>query len=223
MPPKLDLILADVDEYVVSESATSVPAVAINKAKTSNPQLELQEKGVIDSGCSRHMTGNMSYLSEYEEIDGGYVAFGGDLKGGKITGECNINTGKFNGKADEGFFVGYSMNSKAFRVFNSRTKIVEETLHITFLENKPNVAGSKPTWLFDINTLTKSMNYKPVVVGNESNGSIGEEEKKDAKDLGNEDNKVLSTEEPRVNQEKEANVNNTNYINVVSPSDIAAG
>nr|GFD13994.1 ribonuclease H-like domain-containing protein [Tanacetum cinerariifolium] len=47
---------------------------------------------------------------------------------------------KFDGKDDEGFFVGYSVNSKTFRVFNSRTRIVEETLHITFLENKPNVA-----------------------------------------------------------------------------------
>ncbi|GJX69916.1 putative ribonuclease H-like domain-containing protein, partial [Tanacetum coccineum] len=78
---------------------------------------------------------------------------------------------KFDGKADEGFFVGYSVNSKAFRVFNSRTRIVEETLHITFLENKPNVARSGPNWLFDIDTLTKSMNYKPVVTGNQSNGS----------------------------------------------------
>nr|GEV33604.1 ribonuclease H-like domain-containing protein [Tanacetum cinerariifolium] len=52
------------------------------------------EKGVIDSGCSRHMTGNMSYLSEYEEIDGGYVAFGGDPKGGKITGKGKISTSK---------------------------------------------------------------------------------------------------------------------------------
>ncbi|GJR93609.1 ribonuclease H-like domain-containing protein [Tanacetum coccineum] len=59
-----------------------------------NPQLELQEKGVIDSGCSRHMTGNMSYLSDYEEIDGGFVAFGGDPKGGRITGKGNISTGK---------------------------------------------------------------------------------------------------------------------------------
>ncbi|GJV88690.1 putative ribonuclease H-like domain-containing protein [Tanacetum coccineum] len=81
--------------------------------------------------------------------------------------------GKFDGKADEGFFVGYSVNSKAFRVFNSRTRIVEENLHITFLENKPNVAGSGPEWLFDIDTLTKSMNYKPVVAGNQSNGSAG--------------------------------------------------
>ncbi|GJX49165.1 ribonuclease H-like domain-containing protein [Tanacetum coccineum] len=50
-----------------------------------NLQMDLQDQGVIDSGCSRHMTGNMSYLTDYEEIDGGYVAFGGNPKGGKIT------------------------------------------------------------------------------------------------------------------------------------------
>nr|GEW97590.1 putative ribonuclease H-like domain-containing protein [Tanacetum cinerariifolium] len=53
--------------------------------------------------------------------------------------------GKFDGMGDEEFFVGYSMNSKTFRVFNSRTRIVEEILDITFLENKPNVARSGPT------------------------------------------------------------------------------
>ncbi|GKF78708.1 hypothetical protein Tco_0234276, partial [Tanacetum coccineum] len=51
-----------------------------------NPQMDLQDQGVIDSGCLRHMTGNMSYLTDYEEIDGGYVAFGGNSKGGKIIG-----------------------------------------------------------------------------------------------------------------------------------------
>ncbi|GJW16552.1 putative ribonuclease H-like domain-containing protein [Tanacetum coccineum] len=59
-----------------------------------NPLLDLQEKGFIDSGCSRHMTGNNSYLSNYEEIDGGFVAFGGSTKGGKITGKGKIRTGK---------------------------------------------------------------------------------------------------------------------------------
>ncbi|GKB84029.1 putative ribonuclease H-like domain-containing protein [Tanacetum coccineum] len=58
-----------------------------------NPQMDLQDKGVIDSGCSRHMTGNMSYLTDYEEIDGGYVAFGGNPKGGKITRKGTIKTG----------------------------------------------------------------------------------------------------------------------------------
>ncbi|GJX43940.1 putative ribonuclease H-like domain-containing protein [Tanacetum coccineum] len=79
--------------------------------------------------------------------------------------------GKFDGKADEGFFVGYSINSKAFRVFNSRTRIVEENLHVQFSENTPNIAGSGPNWLFDIDALTKSMNYKPVIAGNQSNGN----------------------------------------------------
>nr|GEZ87026.1 hypothetical protein [Tanacetum cinerariifolium] len=70
--------------------------------------------------------------------------------------------GKFEGKVDEGFLVGYSVSSKAFRVFNSRTRIVQETLHVNFLENKPNIAGSGPTSLFDINSLTRTMNYQPV-------------------------------------------------------------
>nr|GEV55820.1 ribonuclease H-like domain-containing protein [Tanacetum cinerariifolium] len=82
--------------------------------------------------------------NDYKEIDRGYVAFGGNPKGGKITGKCTIKTdhlGKFDGKADEGSFVGYSLNSKAFRAFNSRTRIVEENLHIRFSESTPNVVG----------------------------------------------------------------------------------
>nr|GEZ84271.1 ribonuclease H-like domain-containing protein [Tanacetum cinerariifolium] len=81
--------------------------------------------------------------------------------------------GKFNGKADEGFFVGYSLNSKAFRVFNSKTKIVEENLHIRFSENTSNVIGSGPVWLFDINALTRIMNYESIVAGTQSNGFAG--------------------------------------------------
>nr|GEY06074.1 hypothetical protein [Tanacetum cinerariifolium] len=83
-----------------------------------NPQHALKDKGVIDSGCSRHMTANMSYLSDFEELNGGYVAFGGNSKGG-------------------------------------------------------NISGSGPTWLFDIDTLTKTMNYQPVTAGNQSNPSAG--------------------------------------------------
>ncbi|GKC64575.1 putative ribonuclease H-like domain-containing protein [Tanacetum coccineum] len=359
-------------------------SITLKKFDYGNPQMDLQDKGVIDSRCSRHMTGNMSYLTDYEEIDGGYVAFGGNPKGGKITGKGTIKTGnldfenvyfmrelkfnlfsvsqmcdkknsvlfndtecivlssnfklidesqvllrvprknnmysvdlknivpkrgltclfakatsnesklwhrrlddysrftwvfflatkdetsgilksfitgienlvdhkvkvircdngtefknremnltlieaartmladsklpttfwaeavntacykqnrvlvvkphnktpyelfhgrtptltfmkpfgcpvtilntidhlgKFDGKADEGFFVGYSLNSKASRVFNSRTRIVEENLHIRFSENTPNSEGSRPDWLFDIDALTRTMNY----------------------------------------------------------------
>nr|GEV13774.1 retrovirus-related Pol polyprotein from transposon TNT 1-94 [Tanacetum cinerariifolium] len=239
------------------------------------------DKGVIDSGCLRYMTGNMSYLSDFKELNGRYVAFGGNPKGGKISGKGKIRTGKldfndvyfvkelkfnlfsvsqmcdkknsvlfidteclvlslefklsdenkvllrvprennmynvnlknivlsgdltclfakatlnesnlwyrrlghinfktmnklvkgnlvrglpskvfendhtcvackkgkqhrascrFDGKVDGGFLVGYSVSSKAFRVFNSRTQIVQETLRIHFLENMPNVADA---------------------------------------------------------------------------------
>ncbi|GKA49987.1 ribonuclease H-like domain-containing protein [Tanacetum coccineum] len=356
-----------------------------------NPQLELQEKGVIDSGCSRYMTGNKSYLSDYEEIDGGFVAFGGDPKGGRITGKGKISTGKldfkdvyfvkeikfnlfsvsqmcdkknsvlfihtecvvlspdfklldenhvllrvprkdnmynvdlknivpsggltclfakatldesnlwhrrlghikfktlnkvvretllegikrkfsvvrtpqqngvaerknrtlieaartmladskfpttfwaeavntacyvqnrvlvikphnktsyelflgrkhalsfirpfgchvtilntlnhlgkFDGKVDEGFFVGYSTNSKSYRVFNIRTRIVEENLHVKFSKEILNIAGNGPNWLNDIDALTISMNYKPVVARNQTNGNAGTKESIDA-------------------------------------------
>ncbi|GJW96336.1 zinc finger BED domain-containing protein RICESLEEPER 2-like protein [Tanacetum coccineum] len=80
--------------------------------------------------------------------------------------------GKFDGKSDEGFFVLYSLNSKAFRVYNIRTRKVEENLHIRFLEDKPIIAGDEPKWLFDIDVLTKSMNYVPVVVGTNSNDLV---------------------------------------------------
>ncbi|GJW83362.1 putative ribonuclease H-like domain-containing protein [Tanacetum coccineum] len=84
--------------------------------------------------------------------------------------------GKFAGKSDEGFLVGYSLQSKAFRVYNLETKRVEENLHITFLENKPNVAGKGPTWLFDLDYLTDSMNYHPVRSENQANLHAGQQE-----------------------------------------------
>ncbi|GJV59901.1 ribonuclease H-like domain-containing protein [Tanacetum coccineum] len=79
-------------------NAVKASACWVWKPKTKvldhgNPQMDLQDKGVINSGCSRHMTENMSYLTNYEEIDGGYVAFGGNPKGGKITGKSTIKTG----------------------------------------------------------------------------------------------------------------------------------
>ncbi|GJR39161.1 putative ribonuclease H-like domain-containing protein [Tanacetum coccineum] len=77
--------------------------------------------------------------------------------------------GKFDGKSNEGFFVGYSLSSKAFRVYNIRTRKVQENLHVGFLENKPMLEGNGPKWLFDLDSLTQSMNYVPVVAGTLSN------------------------------------------------------
>nr|GEW26702.1 retrovirus-related Pol polyprotein from transposon TNT 1-94 [Tanacetum cinerariifolium] len=385
-----------------SKNSNSPPRVTAAKALVGNPQQALKDKGVIDSGCSRHMTGNMSYLSNFEELNGGYVTFGGNPKGGKITSKGKIKTGKldfdnvyyvkelkfnlfsvsqmcdkknsvlftdtewlvlshdfklpdesqvllrvprennmynvnfknivpsgdliclfakatidesnlwhrrlghisfktinklvkgnlvrglptkvfendnscvackkgkmallrgktgpllrllelcwqihfsipfwaeavntacyvqnrvlvtkphnktpyellhgrtpsigfmrpfgrpvtilntldhlgkFQGKVDKGFFVGYSVCSKAFRVFNSRTCIVQETLHVNFLENKPNVAGAGPTWLFDIDSLSGTMNYHPVSVENQPNSSVGFQNTLDAEKAGEE-------------------------------------
>nr|GEX69584.1 hypothetical protein [Tanacetum cinerariifolium] len=248
--------------FVQTSEHVKTPRASV---KTGNPHQALKDKGVIDSGCLRHMTGNISYLSDFEEVNGGYVAFGENPKGEKITGKgikkefsvartsqqngvterknmtlieaartmladsllsipiwaevvntacyvqnrvlvtkphnktpyelllgrspsigfmrpfgCPVtilNTlnplGKFDGKVDEGFLIGYSINSKAFRVFNSRTRIVQETLHINFLKNQPSVAGSGSKWPFDIDTLTHSMNYQPVVAGNQPNHNAG--------------------------------------------------
>nr|GEV68719.1 hypothetical protein [Tanacetum cinerariifolium] len=80
--------------------------------------------------------------------------------------------GKFNAKGDEGYFVGYSMSSKAFRVFNKRTKKVEENLHVDFLENKLIEKGAGLNLLFDTDTLTNSMKYVPVVVTGTSSTNI---------------------------------------------------
>nr|GEY18534.1 hypothetical protein [Tanacetum cinerariifolium] len=81
--------------------------------------------------------------------------------------------GKFNGKADEGFLVGYFINRKAFKVYNSITKKVEENMHVNFLENKPNVTRSGLECLFNIDSLTNSMNYQPISAGNRTNGITG--------------------------------------------------
>ncbi|GJW35376.1 ribonuclease H-like domain-containing protein [Tanacetum coccineum] len=84
MPPTPDLSFTGLDEFV------NEPVVENSKAMSSEE--EPKDQGVIDSGCSRYMTGNMSYLTDNEEIDGGYVAFGGNHKGGKITGKDTVKT-----------------------------------------------------------------------------------------------------------------------------------
>ncbi|GJV57273.1 putative ribonuclease H-like domain-containing protein [Tanacetum coccineum] len=150
--------------------------------------------------------------------------------------------GKFDGKADEGFLVGYSINSKAFRVFNTRTRKVEENLHITFLENKPNVAGSGPDWLFDIDLLTNSMNYEPVTAGNQTNKNVGIKDNVDAvptqqyillpllydspqslEDAVADDAGKKTNEKPANEGERNGYATSTNRVSTVSPSVSAVG
>ncbi|GJR65821.1 reverse transcriptase domain-containing protein [Tanacetum coccineum] len=76
-----------------------------------------------------------------------------------------------------GYYDGYSTTSKAFRVYNNRTKGVEENMHIDFLEDQPNVTGSSPYWMFDLDFLTNIMNYIPVSVENQVNIDAAAQEK----------------------------------------------
>ncbi|GJY87887.1 putative ribonuclease H-like domain-containing protein [Tanacetum coccineum] len=324
MPPKPNLVYPSLDDFVevngsVSESIVEKPTVETNEPETAkkengapiiedwvsdsdeknvpkgNPHQDLKDKGVIDSGCSRHMIGNRSYLTDYEEIDGGFVSFRGNSKGGKITrkdfkltdeshvllkvsrknnmysvdlkniipqgGIENIidlkvkvircdNGTEFKNKAVNQFcemigrkhalsfmrpfrcpvtilntidHLGYSTNSKTFRVFNSRTKIVDENLHVQFSKNTPNIAGSRPNWLFDINALTKLMNYKPGVVGNQPNGNADTKACDDVDEKKVTEGSGKEGADSSNDQAKDDNINSTNNVNTVSLTVNAAG
>ncbi|GJR04573.1 putative ribonuclease H-like domain-containing protein [Tanacetum coccineum] len=191
---------------------------------------QLNDKGFVDSGCSRHMTGNIAHLLDFKDFDGGYVTFGGGAYGGRITGKGTIKTdnldfddlpdenqillkiprqdnmyifdmknivpkdsltclvakatseesmlwhrrlGHINFKNINKLVKENLISSKDFRVYNTRTRKVQENLHIGFLENKPMIEGNGPKWLFDLNSLTQSMNYVPVVAGTFSNDFAG--------------------------------------------------
>nr|GEX30703.1 hypothetical protein [Tanacetum cinerariifolium] len=153
--------------------------------ESGNLQFEFQEKRVIDSRCSRHMTGNMSYLSEYEEIDGGYVAFGGDPKRG-IKREFSVaRTPQQNGVAER---------KNRTLIEAARTMLADSKLPTT-------------VWAEAINTACYVQNRtQDPLLSSSSKDSPGdgfkpseEEEKKDTKDLGNEDNEVLSTKDTKDN------------------------
>nr|GEX93694.1 ribonuclease H-like domain-containing protein [Tanacetum cinerariifolium] len=164
----------------------------------SNPQHALKNKGVIDSGCSRHITGNMSYMSDFEEINGGYVVFGGNLKGGKISGkdaECIVLSLEFKLLDENQVLLRVPMENNMYNVdlkniipsgdltcLFAKATLDESNLlhkwlgHINFKTMNKLVKGSGPTWLFDIDTLTKTMNYQPITVGNQTNPSVGVQE-----------------------------------------------
>nr|GEX34128.1 hypothetical protein [Tanacetum cinerariifolium] len=81
---------------IVLTRSKLVPLTVARPVITVVPQTKnaLKDKGVIDSGCLRHMTRNISYLSDFERINRGYVSFGENPKGGKISGKGKIRTGK---------------------------------------------------------------------------------------------------------------------------------
>nr|GEW93437.1 ribonuclease H-like domain-containing protein [Tanacetum cinerariifolium] len=256
------------------KTSNSPPRVTTAQAPVGNPQYALKDKGVINSGCSLHMTVNMSYLSDFKELNGGYVAFGGNLKG-KISGKGTIKTCKLDFKdvyfvkeLKFNLFSVSQMCEKKNRVLFTDTNGIAERKNRTFIEaartmladsllpilfwaeavntacydqnrvlvskphNKtpyellhgrtPSIGFMRPfgcpvtilnilnplgkfkgkidegflvgysvnssglTWLFDIDSLTRTMNYQPVTTGNQSNLSVGFKDKFDAEKAGEE-------------------------------------
>nr|GFA13553.1 putative ribonuclease H-like domain-containing protein [Tanacetum cinerariifolium] len=102
--------------------------------------------------------------------------------------------GKFDKKSDEGYIVGYSISSKAYRVYNLVSRKIEETMNLIFLENKPFVAGTGQAWMFDIDYLTDSLNYSKVSRTNLSAGSQGDK----PANVGSQEDDSDSDDEPDV-------------------------
>nr|GEW17799.1 putative ribonuclease H-like domain-containing protein [Tanacetum cinerariifolium] len=178
----------------------------------------------------------------YEEIDGGYVAFEGNPKGEKITRKCTIKTDTKDVTTSilKSFItrienqVDYNVKNNNFKFYETiwmscyhshyhrslRTRIVEENLHIRFSESIPNVVGSGPDWLFDIDALTRIINYEPIVADPKSSHDDGS---KPSSDDGKKVDEDPRKESKCNDQEKKYNVNNTNNVNTVSSTINAVG
>nr|GEU67449.1 retrovirus-related Pol polyprotein from transposon TNT 1-94 [Tanacetum cinerariifolium] len=118
------------------------------------------------------------------------------------------NLGKFEGKADEGYFVGYSVVSKAIRVFNKRTMILEETLNIRFQENTNGIAGTKEKLVAGQDKKQKELAQEYILIPICTTGPLISQ---DAKDSAEDARKKA----PEQDKQTEHN-NSTNDINVVS-------
>nr|GEX20813.1 retrovirus-related Pol polyprotein from transposon TNT 1-94 [Tanacetum cinerariifolium] len=287
MPPKPDLVFYDAptaNEHVptvlnVKPSTTKPNKDLSNSNRPSTPFIDdwvsedeykgnllhaLKGKGVIDSGCSRHITGNIFYLSDFKEINGEYVAFGGNPKGGKITGkdtECIILSSDFKLPAKNHMLLRVPRENNMYNnriaerknrtlIEAARIMLADSLLPIPFLDEAVNTTcyvqnrvlvtkphnktpyelllgrtssigfmrpfgchvtilntldslgkfdgkddegflvgydvRSEPAWLFDIDTLTQSMNYQPVVAGNQPNSSVVFQENLNASTVGKE-------------------------------------
>ncbi|GJR56518.1 ribonuclease H-like domain-containing protein [Tanacetum coccineum] len=325
---------------IIDHTSKDSGSYMLKRFDYDNPQYTVQDQGIFDSGCSRHMTGNKSFLTDYQEIDGGFVAFGGSPKGGKITGKGKIRTGKLD--FEDVYFVKelkfnlFSVsqmcdkkNSVLFTeteclVLSPDFKLLDESQvllkvprqnnmysfdlknvvpsggltclfakatidesnlwhrrlgHINFktmnklergnlvrglpskiFENdqtcvackkgkqhkascrKPALSfirpfkcpvtilntldhlGTGPNWMFDIDTLTMSMNYQPDFVRNQTNGNACTKENISSKDEVADDarkkNEVLdpAKEDDKSGQEEATNTNSTNILNTISSS-----
>ncbi|GJS09968.1 putative ribonuclease H-like domain-containing protein [Tanacetum coccineum] len=90
---------------------------------------------------------------------------------------------KFEGKSEEGYLLGYSTNSKGFRVYNRVTRKVQDCLHVDFLEDQMNQKGKGPDWMFDLDILSPSLNYIPVRKENQVDTAVKQSNSVDFDDV----------------------------------------
>ncbi|GJT30715.1 ribonuclease H-like domain-containing protein [Tanacetum coccineum] len=90
---------------------------------------------------------------------------------------------KFEGKSEEGYLLGYSTNSKGFRVYNRVTRKVQDCLHVDFLEDQMNQKGKGPDWMFDLDILSPSLNYIPVRKENQVDTAVKQSNSVDFEDV----------------------------------------
>ncbi|GJQ92816.1 putative ribonuclease H-like domain-containing protein [Tanacetum coccineum] len=143
-----------------------------------NPYSDAEDEGIFDSGCSRSMTSNMEKesvdLSEFSwrksdfwmvmmilcqeelEVSSKTLIVLCYPRNSLFPDESMV----FDGKADEGYIVGYSASNRAYRVYNVPNKRVEETMNLRYLKEKPNVQGLGHEWYFDLDYLTDTLGYQ---------------------------------------------------------------
>ncbi|GJS46520.1 putative ribonuclease H-like domain-containing protein [Tanacetum coccineum] len=92
------------------------------------------------------------------------------------------HSGKFDGKADEGFIVGYAANSKVYRVYNLSSKKVEETLNLRYLEDKPNIQGAGHEWILTLMQVKDTSGMKMTDLGYAEELTMLQRQEHEAKD-----------------------------------------
>nr|GEW11153.1 putative ribonuclease H-like domain-containing protein [Tanacetum cinerariifolium] len=139
--------------------------VKAQHAGATHSRRSIKKKGVIDSGCSTHMTRNKFYLTGFEAYDGGFVSFGDGKE--EVNNACYVVNRAL---------VTKPHNKTPYELIRGRPPLIDFIkpfrCHVTIL-NTMNNLGNGPDWLFDIDSLTISMNYVPVVAGNQTNGIAG--------------------------------------------------
>nr|GEX34555.1 ribonuclease H-like domain-containing protein [Tanacetum cinerariifolium] len=154
-------------------------------------KLQNDDKGFINIGCSRNMTGNIAYLSDFKKFDGGYVTFGGGAHGGRISGKSTLKTDSLEfenvyfATLDESLLWHRRLGHVNFKNINMLVqdnlvrgmpikRFENDQTCVACLKGKQHIASwNGPKYMFNIDSLTQSMNYVPIAPGTISDESVG--------------------------------------------------